>query len=418
VAPPGTPRLLRALNDRTALDLLLEHGSLTRTRLGELTGLSKPTASQLLSRLEAAGLVEPAGTTTGSPGPNAQVYRLRGSAGFAAGVDVTPYTAVAEVVDLAGTPLGRAAVSLPRAAGARTPVSDVTSALDAASRVAGVDRRRLGAVVVGAQGAHDPHRDTLAYGGHVPGWSRPGLMAGLTAGLSVPVTVENDVNLAAAAERAALRSSGHDQPVDCSALLWMGDGLGLAVHLGGALHRGASGGAGEIGYMPVPHPDRPGTAALQDLVGGPAVLRLARTHGITGRRPEVAVARAVDRAGDRAAGDHAAATFLALLADRVATGLATIVAVLDPDLVVLAGPIGQAGGPLLRDLVRDRLTRISPLRPRIAVTEAGPEPVLAGAVAMALDACRERVFAAASADATLAVTSEPPPHTRLTGASR
>ena len=69
VVTPGTPRLLRALNDRSALNLLLEHGPLTRTRLGELSGLSKPTASQLLGRLEAAGLVEPAGTLAGAPGP-------------------------------------------------------------------------------------------------------------------------------------------------------------------------------------------------------------------------------------------------------------------------------------------------------------------------------------------------------------
>ena len=52
---PGTPRVLRAMNDRAALDLLLEHGPLSRTRTGKLTGLSKPTAGQLLARLEAAG---------------------------------------------------------------------------------------------------------------------------------------------------------------------------------------------------------------------------------------------------------------------------------------------------------------------------------------------------------------------------
>ena len=68
---PGTPRLLRTLNDRSALNLLLEHGPLTRTRLGELTGLSKPTASQLLARLHSAGLVQPAGTIVGAPGPSA-----------------------------------------------------------------------------------------------------------------------------------------------------------------------------------------------------------------------------------------------------------------------------------------------------------------------------------------------------------
>ncbi|MGC4111580.1 MAG: MarR family transcriptional regulator [Nocardioides sp.] len=66
---PGTPRMLRGINDRAALDLLLEHGPLSRTRLGELTGLSKPTASQLLTRLEADGLVVASGSSRGGRGP-------------------------------------------------------------------------------------------------------------------------------------------------------------------------------------------------------------------------------------------------------------------------------------------------------------------------------------------------------------
>ncbi len=387
---PGTPRLLRALNDRAALDLLLEHGTLTRTRLGELTGLSKPTASQLLARLESAGLVVQAGTTAGAPGPSAQLYTINGRAGLAAGVDVEPYRASAEIVDLSGESLGAATVELPRSAATRTPGSDVRSALAAAAAVAGVYLGDIRVVVVGAQGAHDPTSDTLVYGGHMPGWSRPGLLAGMRAELGMSVSVENDVNLAAVAERA----QPLPHPSDCFALLWMGDGLGLAVHLGGVLHRGATGGAGEIGYMPVPDPgsDNQGarprtrrqTVALQDLVGGPAVLRLARTHGINARRPEVAVARALDHPSGPA--------FLVELAARVATGLATIVAVLDPDLVVLSGPVGRAGGTHLRDLVRTELSRISPLHPRIAVSSIPGNPVLAGAVAVALAECREQLF--------------------------
>lgn len=65
---PGTPRLLRALNDRAALELLLEQGPLTRARLGELTGLSKVTASQLVERLEERGLVTRVGEQAGGRG--------------------------------------------------------------------------------------------------------------------------------------------------------------------------------------------------------------------------------------------------------------------------------------------------------------------------------------------------------------
>lgn len=73
------------MNDRAALDLLLAHGPLSRTRIGKLTGLSKPTASQLLARLEAAGLVVATGTTEGRPGPNAQLYAVNARAAYAGG---------------------------------------------------------------------------------------------------------------------------------------------------------------------------------------------------------------------------------------------------------------------------------------------------------------------------------------------
>src|SRR6478735_9174170 len=103
---PGTPRVLRAMNDRAALDLLLEHGPLSRTRIGKLTGLSKPTASQLLARLEAAGLVLATGTTEGRPGPNAQLYEVDPTAAYAAGLDVTPERVLAAVADVTGRTVG------------------------------------------------------------------------------------------------------------------------------------------------------------------------------------------------------------------------------------------------------------------------------------------------------------------------
>lgn len=103
---PGTPRVLRAMNDRAALDLLLEHGPLSRTRIGKLTGLSKPTASQLLARLEAAGLVVATGTSEGRPGPNAQLYTVNAGAAHVAGLDVSARRIVAAVADVTGRTVG------------------------------------------------------------------------------------------------------------------------------------------------------------------------------------------------------------------------------------------------------------------------------------------------------------------------
>ena len=73
---PGTPSLLRELNDRAALELLLADGPLTRAQLSERTGVSKVTVSQMLARLEERGLVRVVGEQAGGRGPNAACTRL------------------------------------------------------------------------------------------------------------------------------------------------------------------------------------------------------------------------------------------------------------------------------------------------------------------------------------------------------
>ncbi|CAM5452902.1 hypothetical protein SGRIM128S_06889 [Streptomyces griseomycini] len=118
---PGTPRVLRAMNDRAALDLLLEHGPLSRTRIGALTGLSKPTASQLLARLEAAGLVVATGTTEGRPGPGARLYGVNPAAAHVAGLDVAPGRIRAAVADVTGRTVGRHELPTPSRPPPRRP---------------------------------------------------------------------------------------------------------------------------------------------------------------------------------------------------------------------------------------------------------------------------------------------------------
>src|SRR5918998_2652811 len=104
---PGTPRLLRALNDRAALELLLANGPLTRAQLGEMTGLSKVTASQLVERLEERGLVRRVGEQAGGRGPNAQLYAVTPGSAHVVGVEVGPDQVTAACADITGTIVGR-----------------------------------------------------------------------------------------------------------------------------------------------------------------------------------------------------------------------------------------------------------------------------------------------------------------------
>jgi predicted NBD/HSP70 family sugar kinase len=178
-------------------------------------------------------------------------------------------------------------------------------------------------------------------------------------------------------------------------LLWVGRGVGLAVVLGGRLHRGATGAAGEVGYLPVPGVPLPTSGAepdkraFQRLVGAEAVSALAVQHGVAADGAAEAVRAAL------AAGSPAQA-FLDELADRLATGLAAVCAVVDPALVVLAGEVGAAGDGPLCDLVTRAMGRIAQVRPALVPTAVQNAPVLRGALLTAVDQAREALFASAA----------------------
>ncbi|PVE14003.1 ROK family transcriptional regulator [Streptomyces scopuliridis RB72] len=392
---PGTPRVLRAMNDRAALDLLLAHGPLSRTRIGKLTGLSKPTASQLLARLEAAGLVVATGTTEGRPGPNAQLYAVNARAAYAGGLDVNPRRILAAVADITGTTVGEFELPTP---GRRSDsvVRQVTDALEGAVKAAGLAVADVRRVVIGTPGAFDPSTGRLRYASHLPGWHSTTLLDELAAALPMPVEYENDVNLAAVAEQRLGVARGDEDFV----LLWNEDGLGAALFIGGRLHRGFTGGAGEVGFLPVPGTPlvrqvvRANSGGFQELAGAQSVPRLAKSLGID--TPETPYAEVAAGLLTRAAAGHEQddqlAELLRLYAQRLATGLASVTAVLDPELIVLAGGVTAAGGEPLRALVQAELAELAASRPRLLIGEVQHRPVLRGALESALATTRDEVF--------------------------
>jgi predicted NBD/HSP70 family sugar kinase len=386
---PGTPRLLRELNDRSALDLLVSSGPLTRTQIGERTGLSKVTASQLLARLEDRGLVSVVGEQAGGRGPNAALYAVVPSSAYVAGLDVGPNSVTAGIADITGNVVAEIAVE----PGGDDAVSLVHNAVVKACRSAKLPLAKLRALVIGTPGVVDPRTGDVEFIYDLPHW-HAGILEALRRDLRIPVTIENDVNLGALAEK----ESGAARDVDDFALLWADRGLGLAVVLGGRLHRGASGGAGEIGYLPVPGAALPekntesvtwGMPALAGglgaLAGADAVRDLARAHGFDEPTATECV-RAAASAG------ASGGPFLDELATRLAYGVASVTIVLDPELVLVSGELGRAGGERLVRRIQDAVGRICPTRPRVALSEVVGNPVLQGALFAALDQARDEVF--------------------------
>jgi predicted NBD/HSP70 family sugar kinase len=377
---PGTPSLLRELNDRAALELLLAEGPLTRAQISERTGVSKVTVSQMLARLEDRGLVMIAGEQAGGRGPNAALYSVVRSSAYVAGLYVDFDLVSAAIADVTGEKVAYLSVD-PN--GADDPVRLIRDALGRACESAGLDFSALSSVVIGSPGVLDPRTGAPQIAVNLPTWHE-GVPDALREVLHTPVVIENDVNLAAMAERAGGAAAG----LDDFAFVWLGTGLGLAAVINGQVRRGFGGAAGEIGWMPVhgaPLPagnEHPSKAGLQALAGGLAVQALAAEHGFHSPTAADAVTAALADLGQAPGGNGAA--FIDEFAHRVSIGVAAVCAVLDPGLVVLGGTVGKAGGAELAARVAAEVPRICLARPTIVSTSVPGEPVLLGAMQAAL----------------------------------
>jgi predicted NBD/HSP70 family sugar kinase len=344
----------------------------------------------LLARLEDRGLVAVVGEQAGGRGPNAALYAVVPSSAYVAGLDVGPNSVTAGIADITGHIAAEVTVSPDDTQDA---VSLVHNAVVKACRSAKVPLSRLRALVIGTPGVVDPRSGDVEFIYDLPHW-HAGILEALRRDLRIPVTIENDVNLGALAEK----ECGAARDVSDFALLWADRGLGLAVVLGGRLHRGASGGAGEIGYLPVPGAALPekdtesvtwGMPALAGglgaLAGADAVRDLARAHGFD----EPTATECVWAAASAGA---SGGPFLDELATRLTYGVASVTIVLDPELILISGELGRAGGERLIRRIQEAIGRICPTRPRVALSEVVGNPVLRGALFAALDHARDEVF--------------------------
>ncbi|KOG32306.1 ROK family transcriptional regulator [Streptomyces resistomycificus] len=397
---PASPSTARAINDRVALRLLQQEGPLTAGQLKQLTGLSRPTVADLVERLIASGLIAVVGESGEQRrGPNAKLYGIVADRAQLAALDVRTEGVAVLVSDLLGRVLAEASVPIGDDAGTGPAVEQAVALVERVAKEAGADR--LHTLGIGAPGLIDPVSGDLRDSSGLPEWHRQ-LVAALQERFpQARVSVENETNLAAVAEQ----RDGAARDRDTFVLLWLGVGIGAAVVLDGALRRGASGGAGEIGFLPVPGtvglPSATGCdGGFHSVAGAGAIAALAAEHAVTApssaAEPHAAalVRTAVEAVADAAPeADAAADGFLDALADRVALGAAAVISVLDPGCVVLAGETGRAGGEVLARRVQERLARLSPLPTEVRASALGGQAVLRGALLTARDRAQDELFA-------------------------
>lgn len=293
--------------------------------------------------------------------------------GLAVGIDVGGTKIAAGVVDPNGRVLARRDIA--------TPVSDRQALVDA---IVGLARdlateHSVSAVGVGVAGLVDRTGETVRFAAHLPFEDEP-LRSELADALRLPVLVDNDANAGGWAESRFGVARGAGDAV----FVAIGTGIGGAIVIDGQLRRGWQGAAGEIGHLIIERDGRPcpcGSRGCWEQYGsGRALVRAAEAAGL-----EVPHGAAVTAAAS--AGDERARAVLSEIGAWVGIGIAGLVAVLDPEVVVVGGGVSAAGDLLLeptRDSFRDYLTARSQ-RPEPPVLRAalGPDAGLIGAADLA-----------------------------------
>lgn len=380
----GTPGMLRAFNERRVVTLIATEGPISRAQIARVSGLSKPTVSLALARLEERRLVREVGRTSGGRGATATLYALEPSAGYALAFDVGRRWVRAALVDIAGEEVARDSerTRLRPADGLVDQLLAMTERLVAS---ASIDRRALVSATLATPGfVPGGHGDHVELAPSLPALERPGVLETLRERLGVALHVENDVNSAAMAE--LTYGVGREQPD--FAYISLGTGVGLALVLDGELRRGASSAAGEIGYLPAAlptgHPGRPPT--VETAASAAALVRAAAEEGSPAKTAE-AVVSAV-RGGDSGAGRA-----LDRVAAALTVGVAAACAVADPAVIVLGGGLGLGAADLLIPRIENELHALLPMRPRVVASGLTGDAVLQGAVATTLLAARRVVFA-------------------------
>ena len=375
---PAGPQLIRAMNEQLLLDHIRTAEKISRAELARRTGLSKPTVSLALTNLERVGLVRTSGVRTGTPGPNAVLYEVRPEAGYVLALDVGREYVRGAISDFAGTVRVRDAVHT-RAKTRRGRVAELARLADRLCASVGLSITDVTQTVLGSPGVYDRRRDALSLAGALEDWDHPQLLTDLRAVFGSSLMIENDVDAAALAERA----HGHGREVDSFAFVSIGTGIGMGLVLDGKLRRGAHGAAGEIAYLPLETDDtdvedvrrRGGLEAAASAAG---ILSTQHAEPVCGGRHRRGRCSRRPRAATR--GRSRSSPREAVL---IARAICSIVAVTDPDLVVLGGGIGKAAG--LVDAVCAELTRLAPVPTEVRVSALGSESVVDGCLASGLD---------------------------------
>ncbi len=278
--------------------------------------------------------------------------------------------------------------------GPQPVIGRIFSAIDHFLSQRNINLSQLASISIAAAGAINPDKGLITSSPHLPGWHDVPLRDMVKGKYKVNTFLMNDADAAALGEH----HFGAGQGVNNLVLLTVGTGIGGGIIINGRLYSGASGSAGEIGHMTIdangPRCDCGNTGCLEALVSGTAIAREAIRrigHGGRSSLTQIAGGKIEDITAEEVltaarAGDSLASEVILKAATCLGVGLANVVNIFNPEMIIIGGGMAKMGDLLLnpaRQVVREKAFQLSAQAVQIVPAQLGDDAGVLGAAVFA-----------------------------------
>ena len=362
------------------LNLIRTGRARTRGELGEVTGLARSTVAQRIDALIEAGLVVEVGGAPSTGGRPPSLLGFNADAGLILAADLGATHSRIAVCNLLAESLAETTAEIDINGGPDVVLAWLEETFD--GLIAEIRRSpgEVRGIGIGVPGPVDYAHGVAVNPPIMAGWHLHPIKDRFASRYGAPVLVDNDVNIMALGEYWVM-----EPKVDDFVFVKVGTGIGSGLILGGILHRGANGAAGDIGHVRASSDDvvcRCGNnGCLEALAGGAAIAGRLGDSGL-----EASGSRDVVRLVER--GNELATRSVRDAGRLIGQVLASMVNLLNPSMIMIGGDLAKAEQQLLagiREVVYQRSTTLSTTDLIIIVSSLGDRSGVIGAAAMAID---------------------------------
>lgn len=367
---------MRGINRSAVLEIIRRQSPIARTTIAGQLSISLPTVMRIVDTLVEEGFVRSVGASEWSGGRRRPLVQFNADGNVVMGVDMGGTQLYGAISEIDGRVLGEAALDRKGASG-EACYELLTTLIDRLLADPGLGGRPVRGIGVGAPGI-TYHSQGIVKWAYALNWRDFPLRARLAERYHLPITVDNDVNLAALGEQ----WFGAGQGVQNMILITIGAGIGAGIIIDGTLYRGSSDASGEIGHM-IPDRDFLGKSyidfgALESVASATGMAERARLAEV-GSGP--VTSEAVFAAAER--GEAWAQEIVSDTVDYLTIAIANLSVSFNPELIVLGGAVTPHAG-MLAQAISKRVQGTIPSLPRLEASNLGLRATVMGAVVTVL----------------------------------